>query len=102
MKIIQDNINRIIDLCKKYHIITLWVFGSILTPRFSKESDVDFLVEFDRSKIDLLDMADVFFGFMEEMESLLNRKIDLVEYNAIKNKYFKAEIDQTKHLLWTA
>ena len=102
MKIIDDNIQRIIEICKRFHVTHLWVFGSILTPRFSEKSDIDFLVEFDRSGVDILDMADIFFGFIEELEILLKRKIDLTEYSAIKNKYFKEEVDETKRLLWTA
>ena len=102
MKIINENMGRIIEICNRFHVTHLWVFGSILTPRFSKDSDIDILVEFDRSKINLLDMADVFFGFIDEMESLLKRKIDLTEYSGIKNKYFKEEVDETKKLLWTA
>ena len=47
MKIIEMNIDKIIALCKKYKVAKLWVFGSILTPRFNDESDVDFLVDFD-------------------------------------------------------
>lgn len=102
MKIIDENISKIYEICKEFYIKKLWVFGSILTPDFNNESDIDLLVEFDRSKIDILDMADIFFGFIDRMETLLERKIDLVEYSAIKNKYFKEEVDATKKILWTA
>ena len=61
MKLIEMNIDKIIALCKKYKVAKLWVFGSILTPRFDDESDVDLLVDFDEQHIDLLDYADNFF-----------------------------------------
>ena len=45
MNLIELNIDRIIALCKKYKVNKLFVFGSILTDRFNKESDVDLLEE---------------------------------------------------------
>lgn len=102
MKILTENLSKIIQICQKFHVTHLWVFGSILTQRFSPESDIDILVEFDKSKIKLEDRADNFFDFIYSLEGLLKRKIDLTEYSAIKNKYFKKEVDNTKMLLWTA
>ncbi len=32
MKLIEMNIDKIIALCRKYKVVKLWVFGSILTP----------------------------------------------------------------------
>ncbi len=50
MKLIELNMDKIIALCKKYKVEKLWVFGSILTPRFNDQSDVDFSVLFKREK----------------------------------------------------
>jgi len=102
MKLIEMNIDKIIALCKKYKVAKLWVFGSILTPRFNDESDVDFLVDFDEKRIDLLDYADNFFNFIHEIEAVVGRKVDMVVNKSIKNRFFRAEIDETRHLLWSA
>ncbi|WP_294143154.1 nucleotidyltransferase domain-containing protein [uncultured Sanguibacteroides sp.] len=51
MNLIELNIDRIIALCKKYKVNKLFVFGSILTDRFNKESDVDFIVNFDKAQV---------------------------------------------------
>lgn len=102
MKLIEKNMHQIIALCNKYKVLKLWVFGSILTTHFSDNSDVDLLVQFDRSQIALPDMADVFFDFIYELEALFKRKVDLTEYDAITNKYFKEEVDEKKQLLWSA
>lgn len=96
------NIDKIVALCKKYKVDKLWVFGSILTNRFNDDSDVDLLVLFDKTKIALLDMADIFFDFIYELEELLGRKVDLTVYSAIQNKYFKEEVDGKKQFLWSA
>ena len=102
MKIIEMNIDKIIALCKKYKVAKLWVFGSILTPRFNDESDVDFLVDFDEQKIDLLDYADNFFNFIHEIEAIVGRKVDMVVNKSIRNRFFRAAVDETRKLLWSA
>ena len=62
MKLIEMNMDKIVALCKKYKVAKLGVFGSILTPRFNDESDVDFSVDFDAETINRegLDWADIF------------------------------------------
>ena len=101
MKLIEMNIDKIIALCKKYKVAKLWVFGSILTPRFNDESDVDFLVDFDEQHIDLLDYADNFFNFIHEIEAVVGRKVDMVVNKSIKNRFFRKEVDETRRLLWS-
>ncbi len=101
MKLIEMNIDKIIALCKKYKVAKLWVFGSILTPRFNDDSDVDFLVDFDENSIDLLDYADNFFNFIHEIEAVVGRKVDMVVNKSIKNRFFRAEVDETRKLLWS-
>ena len=98
MKLIEMNIDKIIALCKKYKVAKLWVFGSILTPRFNDRSDVDFSVIFHYDQIP--DLFVVFFDFIEELQLLLGRKIDLVDETAVKNKIFRAELDRTKQLIY--
>ena len=102
MKLIEMHIDKIIALCKKYRVAKLWVFGSILTPRFNDESDVDFLVDFDERNIELLDYADNFFDFIHEIEAVMGRKVDMVVNKSIKNRFFRAEVDENRKLLWSA
>ena len=101
MKLIELNMDKIIALCKKYKVAKLWVFGSILTPRFNDQSDVDFLVEFDKDKLELLDYADNYFDFIHSVESVIGRKVDMVVDSAIRNSYFRKEVDNTRQLLWS-
>ncbi len=101
MKLIEMNIDKIIALCKKYKVAKLWVFGSILTPRFNDQSDIDFLVDFDDKRIELLDYADNFFDFIHEIEAVVGRKVDMVVNKSIKNRFFRAEVDATRRLLWS-
>ena len=98
MKLIEMNIDKIAALCRKYKVARLWVFGSILTPRFTDESDVDFSVEFNYGMID--DIFVVFFDFIDELQGLLGRKVDMVDERAIRNPYFRKELDTTKKLIY--
>ncbi|MBO4941875.1 MAG: nucleotidyltransferase domain-containing protein [Muribaculaceae bacterium] len=98
MKLIEMNIDKIVALCKKYKVAKLWVFGSILTPRFNDDRDVDFSVIFHYDEI--ADLFLTFFDFIDELQQLLGRKIDLVCDDAVTNKYFRKELDLTKKLIY--
>lgn len=98
MKLIEMNIDKIIALCKKYKVAKLWVFGSILTPHFNDESDVDFSVIFHYEQIP--DLFLTFFDFIDELQTLLGRKVDLIDETAVKNPYFRTELDRTKFLIY--
>lgn len=102
MKIIEMNIDKIAALCRKYKVAKLWVFGSILTPRFNDQSDIDFSVNFDEQTInsEKLDWADIFFDFIAELEALMGRRVDLVCDDAVKNPVFRKELDSTKMLIY--
>ena len=78
----------------------LYVFGSILTGKFNKNSDIDFTVVFDKDALPLSIYGENYFDFKFALENLLKRDVDLVEYNAIKNPYFKEELDETKQIIY--
>lgn len=100
MKLIEMNMDKIIALCRKYKVAKLWVFGSILTDRFTDKSDVDFSVSFDKTKIPLLDFADNYLDFLEELKSVFSRDIDLITEDSLTNPYFIQELNATKHLIY--
>jgi predicted nucleotidyltransferase len=98
MNLLEANKESLHTLCKKHKVAKLYAFGSVLTPAFNEESDVDFLVEFHIQDIDKY--VTNFFTLKEELETLFNREVDLIEYRSISNPYFKEEIDETKSLLY--
>ena len=70
-------------LQKKYPIKTIGVFGSVARGDFNEESDIDILVEFEKPiGIEFIDLAN-------ELESILQQKVDLISRSGIKPKYFK-------------
>jgi hypothetical protein len=70
--------------CRKNHIRTLSLFGSVLRDDFGAESDIDVLVEFDPEHVPGL----IALGGMErELSELLGgRKIDLVTKGFINHR----------------
>lgn len=72
---------EIAAFCRRWRIIELALFGSVLRDDFSPESDVDVLVRFDpQARHTLLDVAQM----QGELSSTLGREVDLVERAAVE------------------
>ncbi|WP_192346623.1 nucleotidyltransferase family protein [Algoriphagus sp. Y33] len=97
MDLIEKNREALNLLCKTHKVKQLFVFGSVMTTSFNDESDLDFLIDFD--KLNIKDFATIFFEFKFALEDLFNRNIDLIEREAIRNPYFKEEVEETKLLM---
>jgi predicted nucleotidyltransferase len=88
------------DLCRANHVKELSVFGSALTDRFSAESDIDFVVEFQH--LDPFAYSASYFQLKFALQDLFQRPIDLIEAKEIRNPYLREEITSKKHLLYAA
>lgn len=97
---LQQHLLAIQTLCKSHKVKQLWVFGSVLRPDFSATSDVDCLYEMDDQHIAEDEWYGAFWGFLDALEHLLQRKVDIIWYSGIKNPYFKEEVDETKVLIY--
>lgn len=91
--------DRIADLCRRWKVAELSFFGSVLRDDFRPDSDVDVLVTFEPdgewSLLDLVTMK-------QELESLLGRRVDLVEEAALRNPFRRSAIQQSKHQVYAA
>ena len=94
-KVVEENIDRIRELCQQYHVLNLYLFGSAVSDRFDKSSDIDLLVVFSNS-LSLIDYADNFFDLKFSLEKILKRNVDLIEEKAIHNPFFLSEVNNTK------
>ena len=101
MDLINQHRPRLLELCRKYDVRRMDVFGSAIRSDFdSGRSDLDFIVEFNNFNVD--NAADRYLGLMVDLEDLFGRKIDLVSYRAIRNPYFKQVVDKTRIKLYAA
>ena len=98
MGVIETYKDQIHKLCEHYRVKSLYSFGSVNTPGFAKESDIDLMVDFETS--DPIVYTDRYFDLKFALERILNRSIDLLENKAIKNPFFRANIDKTKILIY--
>jgi predicted nucleotidyltransferase len=100
--IVEQNLEALKEVCRKFHVRRLELIGSALTrEEFDvEESDIDFLVEFVPLKQG--EYADTYFGLLEALESLFNRHVDLVMVRAVKNPYFLESINKSRKVLYAA
>ena len=90
---------EVVELCRKFRVKRLEVFGSAATERFDPgRSDVDLLVEFEGAA----DLFHLFFDLLAELERLFGRPVDLVMPSAIENKYLMLSINRTRTLVYAA
>jgi len=96
---IEISESQLAELCRKWKVTELSLFGSILRDDFGPDSDVDVLVVFQPdapwSLWDLLDMR-------EELQDLFGRTIDLVEKEALRNPFRRYEILKNHKVLYAA
>ena len=70
-------------LFAQYRLTSMAVFGSMTRDDHQLDSDVDIMVEFDQSvNYDFLELA-------EELERLMQRRVDLVTRKGMKPWYIK-------------
>lgn len=73
-----DEIKAIVTpIAKKYHIESVYLFGSYARGKATEESDVDLIVNFN-SDATLLTLADV----MEELKTALGKSVDIISHDS--------------------
>ena len=91
--------NVLIQIAKSKGIRELSLFGSVLREDFSDSSDVDLLVVFDSgADLSYFDIN----AIREEFEAFFQRKVDIVEKDAIRNPYRRKRILETAKLIYAA
>lgn len=91
MEIAPDQQQRIDDICRRYHVSRLRVFGSAAAGAQGPDSDVDLLIEFVRgeapSAFCLVDLQD-------ELSAVFDgRRIDLAFPTILDNPFRKRAIE---------
>lgn len=98
MNFIRKHIKSLDSLCDLHHVDKMYLFGSVLTDGFNPQSDIDFLVRF--KQMDLYNYFDNYMNLKLELEKLFDRKIDLVEEQALKNPVLIHSINKNKKLIY--
>lgn len=78
---IDIDMDALTEICRRFHVRELSLFGSVLRDDFREDSDIDVLVEYEpEAKVSLFDMSDLRY----ELEELFGRDVDLVEKPGLK------------------
>ncbi|MCG3127896.1 MAG: hypothetical protein CHACPFDD_02769 [Phycisphaerae bacterium] len=89
----------IAELCRRWQIVELSLFGSALRDDFRPDSDVDVLVTFAPaapwSTLDLVDLQ-------WELHELFGRPIDLIERSTLRNPFRRRSILANRRILYAA
>jgi uncharacterized protein len=97
----QEQARKLAELCDRYRVRRLGLFGSAATGAFDpSRSDIDLTVEFDPPVG--MGLAEQYFGFQSEATELLGREVDLLERPAIRNPYLRRAIEEQEVLLYVA
>ena len=95
------NEKRLDELCRKYNVSEMVIFGSAIRSDFNPEkSDIDIMVSF--RKMTPAEHADSYFGLLEELERLFGRNVDLLEEEAVRNPYLRRNIDESGVMVYAS
>jgi len=98
---IELDTDQIAEFCRRWNVIELALFGSVLRDDFGPESDVDVLVTFAadaRVGLIILGKMEIELG---ELAELLGRKVDLVTKGGLKS-IIRDRVLATSEVLYAA
>jgi Predicted nucleotidyltransferases len=99
---IEFDRDTIEELCRKWRIKELSLFGSVLTDEFRPDSDVDVLITFEEPKPDLGPWGGAWETMREDLQAVFGRKIDLVEKKLVRNPFRRHHILTTRRVIYAA
>ncbi|MFO7890164.1 MAG: nucleotidyltransferase family protein [bacterium] len=90
--------NKLNEICQKYHIIKISLFGSALHGDLKPDSDIDLLVEFKKGMTPgLITLC----GIENELTAMIGRKVDLRTVDDL-SRYFKDEVVNNSEVQYVA
>ena len=99
--VITNNMERIIETCKKMQVESLYLFGSgTNSSKFNEESDLDFLFRFKKNEEGISISDYDYFDLMFTLEEITGKKVDLVAEEKLINKYFINRLNKEKIKLY--
>lgn len=88
---------KVAELCRRYGVAELALFGSVLRDDFHADSDVDVLISFSPdAHPSLLELVEL----REDLKDLFGREVDLVERAGIRNPFRRRTILSTAEVVY--
>lgn len=96
--LLADRMEPLKELCTRYGVDRLEVFGSAAKGRFNPfSSDLDFIVRMTGQRDP--GHAGRFCSFADALEDLFGRPVDLLTDSMIRNPYFREDVEASRRLL---
>jgi predicted nucleotidyltransferase len=97
-RMVQEILERkhdIAGLCEELRVRRLYAFGSATTvATLAQVGDLDFLVQFQ--PMPPVEYAHNYFRLAEQLETLFQKPVDLVEMETLDNPYLREAVDESK------
>lgn len=99
-KELEPTLETIRCIAAAHQVARLEAFGSAVTGRLRKGSDIDLLVTFKSMLV--REHGEHYFGLKYDLEDALGRPVDLLELEAVNNPHFLKAIESERVLLYAA
>jgi uncharacterized protein len=99
MTLITERYSDFVNLCRSHKVDKIYAFGSSITNHFDAHtSDIDLVVKVNIE--DPVERGEALLSLWNKLETLFQRKVDLLTDESIRNPYLKSNIDRTKKLIY--
>lgn len=89
-------VSKIVEYLKNQPVVRAWLFGSYSRGEESVESDIDILVDYDKTtRLSLLTIC----RMMTDLEDILGKKVDIVENGRLKS-FASSSVNNDKILIY--
>lgn len=98
LPLLADRLEPLRELCDRYGVNRLEIFGSAAKGHFDPaSSDLDFIVRMEDPRE--RGYARRFCAFADALEDLFGRPVDLLTEPMIHNPYFREDVDASRRVL---
>jgi predicted nucleotidyltransferase len=100
VSVVEEKLSEVAELCRRFGVERLAVFGSAARDSFDPEkSDIDFVVSL-ANREPTASYADRYLGLADALEDLLGRRVDLVTEESIRNPHFRREVEASRRPIY--
>ena len=90
---------RIAEICRRWHVQELSLFGSAARGELRPDSDIDLMVAFDPKAPRTFE---AYLSIKEEFERLFGREVDLITKGPIRNPFRRRSIEHDLKVIYAA
>jgi predicted nucleotidyltransferase len=81
-RVLLEKREEILQIAAKHGAYNVRIFGSVARGEDDEKSDIDFLIDYDLSKISPWFPS----GLIQDLQSILGRKVDIVTVEGLKER----------------